>query len=51
MTIPELIAKWEREADEYPPIEGECRGIGRTRDEALERLAADVHNLYESLWA
>lgn len=32
-------------------VEGVCEGIGRTKEEALERLKQDQHNLYESLWA
>lgn len=33
------------------PVEGECRGIGRTREQAMERLAEDVKRLGDSLWA
>lgn len=33
------------------PVEGVCEGIGRTKEEALERLKASEKNLYESLWA
>ena len=29
---------------------GECEGIGRTQEEALQRLQADVDRLYDSLW-
>lgn len=32
-------------------VGGECRGEGSTREEAMAALAADRHNLYESLWA
>jgi hypothetical protein len=32
------------------PVEGECEGIGRTREEALARLKQDQQELYESLW-
>lgn len=32
-------------------VEGELEGIGRTRDEALKRLADERSKLYESLWA
>lgn len=32
-------------------VEGECSGIGRTREEALKRLREDQAKLYESLWA
>lgn len=32
-------------------VEGECVGIGATREQALERLAEDEKNLAESLWA
>jgi hypothetical protein len=32
------------------PVEGECSGIGRTKDEALARLKQDQQKLYESLW-
>lgn len=31
-------------------VEGECSAIGRTYEEALERLKKDQENLYESLW-
>lgn len=31
-------------------VEGECRGIGATKEAALEALAKDRNNLYESLW-
>ena len=30
--------------------QGECEGIGRTQEEALQRLQADVDRLYDSLW-
>lgn len=32
-------------------VHGEIRGIGATREIALERLAAERKNLHESLWA
>jgi hypothetical protein len=32
-------------------VEGECLGIGRTKDEALARLKEDQRNLADSLWA
>lgn len=32
------------------PVEGECRGVGRTREAAIEELQADQGKLYESLW-
>lgn len=32
-------------------VDGECQGIGRTREEALERLKKDQDNLAESIWA
>lgn len=32
------------------PVEGECSGTGRTKEEALAALAADRHKLSESLW-
>lgn len=32
-------------------VEGECRGIGRTREQAIERLKEDQRKLAESLWA
>lgn len=31
-------------------VEGCCSGIGRTKEQALERLAEDKRELYESLW-
>lgn len=31
-------------------VEGECVGIGRTKEQALERLKKDQANLYESIW-
>lgn len=31
-------------------VEGECQGIGATKEQALERLAEDKRTLYESLW-
>ena len=33
------------------PVHGECKGIGRTKEQALERLKEDQRNLSESLWA
>jgi len=32
-------------------VHGECKGIGRTREQAIERLKEDQRNLAESLWA
>lgn len=32
-------------------VEGECRGVGSTKEAALEALAKDRKNLNESLWA
>jgi len=32
-------------------VEGECSGIGRTKEQALERLAEDKRKLQESMWA
>lgn len=32
-------------------VEGECSGVGPTREAALEALAKDRHELHESLWA
>lgn len=31
-------------------VEGQCEGIGATREQALERLQQDIKNLHESLW-
>lgn len=31
-------------------VEGECKGIGATREQALKRLEEDRASLYESLW-
>lgn len=32
-------------------VNGECSGVGPTKEAALEALAKDRHNLSESLWA
>jgi len=32
-------------------VEGECQGIGRTKEQAVERLVADITHLSESMWA
>lgn len=32
-------------------VEGACTGIGRTKEQALERLAEDKRRLNGSLWA
>lgn len=32
-------------------VDGECRGEGKTKEEALENLAKDRKNLNDSLWA
>lgn len=32
-------------------VEGECSGVGLTKEAALAALAKDRHNLSESLWA
>lgn len=32
-------------------VEGECRGIGPTREIALKRLKEDQNKLAESIWA
>jgi hypothetical protein len=32
-------------------VEGETRGVGATREEALAALKKDQDELYESLWA
>lgn len=32
-------------------VEGECSGIGATKEAALEALAKDRRNLNDSLWA
>ncbi len=31
-------------------VHGECSGIGRTKEQALERLKEDIKKLGESLW-
>jgi uncharacterized protein YbjQ (UPF0145 family) len=31
-------------------VEGECTGIGETKEQALKRLEQDIENLSESLW-
>lgn len=31
-------------------VDGECSGVGATKEAALEALAKDRHNLSESLW-
>ena len=31
-------------------VEGECKGKGATKEEALAALAKDQHDLHESLW-
>lgn len=31
-------------------VDGECRGTGKTQEEALKALAKQRHNLSESLW-
>lgn len=31
-------------------VEGECKGIGNTQDEALHALKDDQRRLHESLW-
>ncbi len=33
------------------PVDGQCEGIGRTKEEAVERLQKDEAKLAESLWA
>lgn len=33
------------------PVHGECKGIGATREQALQRLKEDQRQLAESLWA
>ena len=32
-------------------VEGECKGLGTTKESALEALAKDRKNLNDSLWA
>jgi hypothetical protein len=32
-------------------VNGECSGIGRTQEQAMERLQEDVRKLSESIWA
>lgn len=32
-------------------VDGECRGEGKTKEEALENLAKDRQTLNDSLWA
>lgn len=32
------------------PVEGECRGVGATKESALEALAKDRRDLNDSLW-
>lgn len=32
-------------------VEGECSGVGATKEAALEALAKDRRNLNDSLWA
>lgn len=31
-------------------VEGECEGFGATKEQALERLNADIRKLHEILW-
>lgn len=31
-------------------VEGCCSGIGRTKEQALERISEEKHKLHESLW-
>ena len=31
-------------------VEGKCRGVGKSREKALEALKQDESKLYDSLW-
>jgi len=33
------------------PVEGQCRGVGKTHKEAMDALRKDQDKLYEGLWA